>query len=126
MRNWIILIIIAIILIGAGIWQINYVEESSAYAISDAEYAVTLVENNNFDAANKHINELENTWKDMKNIWSMFIIHDEIDKIEAALLNFKTYTKLNNKEEAIVYSEELIQVLNHISAKQKVKVENVF
>lgn len=126
MRNVIILIVTSIILIAAGLWQISYIEESSRYAISDVEYVENLIRNDNFNGANAHINELENTWGSMKNIWSIFIMHDEIDDIETALVNLKTYTKLQNKEEALVYSEQLKQNLGHISIKQKIRIENVF
>jgi len=126
MRNFIILIVAIVILLSAGIWQIKYIEETSIFAISDVEYAMNLVQNNNFAAANAHITELDNTWKGMKNIWTIFINHNEIDDIEIALLNFKTYTKLNNKEESLLYSEQLKQNLKHVSEKQKIRIENVF
>jgi len=126
MRNFIILLVSIFILLIAGIWQINYIEETSIFAISDVEYAVNFVQNDNFDGANANIIELENTWKNMKQIWSIFINHTEIDDIEIALLNFKAYTKAHNKEEAIVYSEQLKQNIFHISEKQKIRIENVF
>jgi len=126
MRNFIILTLAIIILLIAGIWQIKYIEETSAFAISDTEYAINLVQNNNFDGANTHIKELEKTWGSMKTMWTMFINHTEIDDIEIALLNFKMYVKLNNKEEALLYSEQLKHNLYHISEKQKVRIENVF
>jgi hypothetical protein len=126
MKNVIILVTTILVLFIAGIWQIKYIKESSIYVISDVEYATNLLENNNFNGANNHISELENTWENMKKIWSIFIAHDEIDDIETALVNFKTYTKSQNKEEALVYSEQLKQNLNHISKKQEIRFENVF
>jgi hypothetical protein len=126
MKNFIILILAIGILISAGIWQIKYLEETSIFAISDVEYAVNLVKNNNFAAANKHIIELNNTWNGMKGIWTIFINHNELDDIEIALLNFKTYTELNNKEQSLIYSEQLKQNLKHVSEKQKIRIENVF
>jgi hypothetical protein len=126
MRNFIVLIVALIILIAAGIWQINYIEESSTYATSDVEYITNLIRNNNFTEASKQVDVLEKTWKDMSNIWNIFIIHDEIDNIQEVLVNFKMYTKLEDKEEALVYSELLIQNFTHISKKQKIRIENVF
>ncbi len=126
MRNAIIFTIAILILFIAGYWQIKYIEETSIYAMSDVEYIMNLVQNNNFDGANTHIIELEKTWGNMRNIWSIFIMHDEIDDIETALVNFKTYIKLKNKEESLVYSELLKQNLGHISKRQKITIENVF
>ncbi len=126
MKNLIILIFTLVVLISAGIWQINYIEESSIYAIADVAYITNLINNNKFTEANKHVVELEKTWKEMSNIWNIFIIHDEIDDIQEILINFKMYTKLENKEKALVYSEQLIQNFNHITKKQKIRIENVF
>ncbi|MDD2376381.1 MAG: DUF4363 family protein [Clostridia bacterium] len=126
MKNFIILTLAIIILIITSIWQIKYIEETSIFAISDVDYAMNLVQNDNFNGANTHIKELENTWKNMKKMWTIFINHNEIDDIEIALLNFKIYVELNNKDEALLYSEQLKHNLYHISEKQKVKIENVF
>lgn len=126
MRNAIILGVSLIILLTAGIWQIRYIEESAIYAISDVEYATNLIKNNDFERASTHIDKLENTWTNMSTIWNIFIVHNEIDDIREILVNFKMYTKLEDKVESLVYSEQLIQNLQHVINKQKVKMENVF
>ncbi|MDD4387507.1 MAG: DUF4363 family protein [Clostridia bacterium] len=126
MKNAIMLVVALAILIISGIWQIRYIEESSIYAISDTQYVVNLINNDDFVGAKKHINELKNTWEEMRDIWNIFIIHDEIDEIEEIMVNFEMYTKLENKEEALVYSERLKRSFTHVSKKQKIKIENVF
>jgi len=126
MRNAIILVIALGILIIASIWQIRYIEESSIYAVSDTQYIVNLINNDDFDGSKKHLTELKETWKDMCKIWNIFIIHDEIDEIEEIMVNFDMYTKLENKEEALVYAERLKRSFEHIALKQKVRIENVF
>lgn len=125
MRNTLILSVALIVLILCGYWQIKYIEESSIYAISDVQYVTNLIQNNDYVRANKHIEELKKTWRDMSSIWNIFIIHDEIDEIEEIMVNFEMYTKLENKEEALVYSKRLERSLEHISKKQKIKLENV-
>lgn len=125
MRNWIILIITVGILIYAGIWQIKYIEESSIFAISDVDYTVNLINNNNFIAANSSVENLEQTWKNMQKIWATFINHKEIDDVVVSITNLKMYTKLQDKKEALVYAEQLKQNLDHISKKQKIRLENV-
>lgn len=125
MRNALILSVALIVLILCGYWQIKYIEESSIYAISDVQYVTNLIQNNDYARANKHIEELKKTWRDMSNIWNIFIVHDEIDEIEEIMVNFEMYTKLENKEEALVYSKRLERSLEHISKKQKIKLENV-
>ncbi|MEG1705346.1 MAG: DUF4363 family protein [Clostridia bacterium] len=125
-KNVITLILSIIILISAGIWQIDYLNKTSMYAMSDTEYIKNLIQNDNFKLANEHIKELENTWNGMKDTWNIFVTHDEIDDVEEAMTNFKMYTLQENKEEALVYAQQIHQNLNHIAKNQQVRFENIF
>lgn len=126
MKNGIILVVALAILLIGGIWEVKYIEESSIYAVSDAQYIINLINNDDFDGAKDHMVELKATWKNMRKIWNIFVVHDEIDEIEEIMVNLDMYTKLENKEEALVYSERLKRSLEHISLKQKLSIENVF
>lgn len=125
-KNVITLILSIAILLLAGFWQINYLNETAMYVMSDTEYIKNLVENNNFKAANEHIRELENTWNSTKDIWNIFVTHDEIDDVEEAITNFKTYILLENKEEALIASAQIKQNVQHISKNQQVSFSTVF
>ncbi|MEG1009254.1 MAG: DUF4363 family protein [Clostridia bacterium] len=126
MKNFIVLTISLILIITGGIYEIKYFKDSSQYAIVDVEYSKNLVDNNKFSEASAHIEELEKTWNNMKDIWNIFINHDEIDDIQEAMINYKMYTRLQNREEALVYAEILSNNFTHIAKKEYIKLDNVF
>jgi hypothetical protein len=126
MKNIFIFIISLALLVGFGIWEINYFNDSSMYILSDIDYAKGLVESDKFTEASNHIKEIDNTWNNMKNTWNIFVNHDEIDDIEENLTNYKMYIRLGDKDEVLVYAEQLHKDFSHISKKQKLYFENVF
>jgi hypothetical protein len=126
MKQVIILIAVTVILILSGIWEIKYFDESSQYVLSDVGYIKNAVANNNFKLAKAHIAELNKTWDDVKNVWSMFIEHQEIDNIEEAMMKFKSYVETENKEESIVYAESLDNLYRHVSDREDIDPSNVF
>lgn len=125
MKQWLILIVSLIILIFSGIWEINYLKNSSIYALSDLEYSRNLVENGNFTLANEQINSIDDSWKNIKSVWSIFIDHEEIGNIDERILDYKTCIELKDKEEAIKAAKELERIFRHVVEKQEIRVGNV-
>lgn len=126
MKQWLVLIISIFIIIFSGIYEVKYLKETSNYLLSDIEYCRNAIENNNYNLANKHIENVYSTWENIDNIWSIFIDHDEIGNIEEELLQFKIYIEEENKSEAIVACKELKRIILHSVDKQELSVANVF
>lgn len=126
MKQWVILIISLFLVIFFGMYEVRYLSQSSSYILSDVEYCENAIENNNFKIAKEHLEDLENTWQNLDNIWSIFIDHDEIGNIDQELLQFKVYVEEENKEEALLSCRELKRIINHSVEKQKLSVANVF
>ena len=126
MKQWLILIISIIVVVFFGMYEVKYLDESSSYILSDIDYCRNAIENNNFEIAKSHIENVENTWQELNNIWSIFVDHDEIGNIDEELLQFKVYIEEENKEEAILACKELKRIITHSVEKQKLSVANVF
>lgn len=125
MKQWVILILSIIIVVLAGLWEINYLEKTSRYALSDIEYSRNMIDNSNFEMAKSKLNDLSITWNNLKKVWSMFIEHHETEQIDEYIVKYMTYIELENKEEAIAASKELERVFRHIIEKQKISIDNV-
>ncbi len=125
MKQWLILIVSLIVLILSGIWEINYLKNSSIYALSDLEYSRNLVENGNFTLANEQINSIDDSWKNIKTVWSIFIDHEEIGNIDERILDYKTCIELKDKDEAIKAAKELERIFKHVVEKQEIRVGNI-
>ncbi len=126
MRNAVIFLAVAILLIVSGIMQLNYLEDSSNYLIGDVNYIKNLVYNNDFSGAKDHMNEFEDTWNNMSNIWCIFIHHNETEELKRSMTNLKTSLELENNESAYMSIDEIIDKLKQITRKQEVRAENVF
>lgn len=125
MKQTIIMIICVIILIGGGIAEIKYLEKTSVFLSSDMDYIRNAIQNDNYELANKQMEKSFKSWTDTKKVWNMFIIHEEIDDIEEALVELKEYLKFENKEECIVAIEKVKKDLEHSVKRQKVSLDNI-
>lgn len=126
MKQIVILLVSLVVLITSGIYEVHYLEKTSRYALSDLEYSKNAIDNDNYALAKEHIKALENTWNHMKGIWNIFVVHEEIDQIEDAMISYKVYIENEDKEMAVLEYETLVRTLSHIVEKQKLTIENVF
>ena len=102
MKQVIIMIICIIILVVGGVFEIKYLEKSSIYLSSDMDYIKNAIDNNNYVLAKDQVDKSWQTWENLKNTWNMFIIHEEIDDIDDAMVELKEYIDYKNKEECFV------------------------
>ena len=125
MKQWIILIVCVMLLLLAGIWQINYLEKSSRYTLADIEYVKNSAINENYLLAKEGINNVEKTWNSVKTVWHIFVDSNEVDKVEEHITQIKSYIDEEDKEEIIVNANELNRVMNYIVKKQEIKLGNI-
>ncbi|MCX8074592.1 MAG: DUF4363 family protein [Clostridia bacterium] len=126
MKQLVILLVSLSLIVFAGIWEGKYLDMTSQYVLSDINYSKNAIDNNNFDLAKSHIKDTQTTWNEIKEVWIMVVEHNEIDKIEDALVKYEGYIENKDKTEALVYAKKLEQIFRHISEKQKISIGNVF
>ena len=125
MKQFSIMIICIIVLVTGGIFEIKYLEKSSIYLSTDMDYIKSAINSDNFLLAKEQIDKSWQTWEGLKNTWNMFIIHEEIDDIEEAMIELKEYINYENKEECIVAIEKVKRNLEHTVKRQELKIDNV-
>jgi hypothetical protein len=126
LKQIITLIVSLIIIIFGGIFEIQYIEHSSRYLLSDIEYSKNAINNNNFELAKSHIENLEDTWNNLKGTWNIFVIQDEIDNVDNTIVTYKIHTEYGNEEEAMADCDLLKNMIEDIVQKHKVTYENIF
>jgi len=125
-KQIVILLISTLIILFSGIYEIKYLKDTSRYILSDIEYSKNALNNDNFELAKNHVKKLEDTWNNMKNVWNMFLVKEDIEEIEKRITMYKIHTEYNNSEEAIVDCELLKEMIEDAVDKHKVKFENIF
>ena len=126
LKQVMIFLISSAIIIFSGFWEIKYLENSSRYILSDIQYSKNALNNNNFELAKAHVEKLEDTWDSMKNVWSMFVVQDDIEEIESTMTMYKIHTEYNDREEAMIDCDLLKGMIKGIVEKHKVNCNNIF
>ena len=126
MKKQIIILLVALfLLIFCGMWEINYLENTSRYLHSDIDSVKNLVENDNFELAKKGYENIENTWNNMSKVWNIFVNHERLDYLEEEMVLLKSNIEISQKDEALNSIEKLNRIVSQIVEKQKPTFEHV-
>lgn len=126
MKDFILLLVILMCIVGLGMWQISYLEESSRYLKTDLNYAEYYIDLEKYEEAEKSMLLIENTWNNLKDTWGLFIHHDDIEYIDVSISEIKSYVKDMSKEDAKASIQKLISNISYTVDCEKVRFENVF
>lgn len=126
MFKQILTLIIALgILIFSGIWEINYLENSSKYLMGDIDNTINYINQEKFNMAKVANKNVISTWKNMKFVWNIFVNHERVDDLEEALVDIESYIEFENKEESISSANKSKRIINQIVEKQKFTPEHI-
>ena len=120
-------IIIVLIILGNNITQDytrNNIQDISTELEKLEEELV--VEEINWENAKKHYYEINKKWKDVKNIMSYFIEHDELEKVETDLVGLNSFIDMKEEKEAVAELNRAIFVLKHIEDKNNLNLRSIF
>lgn len=126
MFKQILTLIIALgILIFSGIWEINYLENSSKYLMGDIDNTINYINQDKYDMAKDANKNVISTWKNMKFVWNIFVNHERVDDLEETLVDLESYIEFENKEDSISSANKLKRIINQIVEKQKFTPEHI-
>lgn len=126
MKQWVILIIAIALIVWAGFFEICYLEKTSRYLLSDVDYSKQALNSDNVELAKSHYEPLNSTWENLKQVWAIYVDHDEIEDMDKTILEYKLYLEQDSNEDAYISLCELERKINHIVEKQQVHIGNVF
>lgn len=126
LKQVLIFVISSAVLILSGIWEIRYIDNSSRYVLSDIEYSKNALRNNNFELAKAHLENLEGTWDNIKKVWNMFVIQEEIDNVDNIIATYKIHIEYDNLEDSMADCDLLKRMVEDIVNKHKISYENIF
>ena len=121
------IVIIILIIVGNAITQ-NYTRQN----IQDISTALEkleeelIVQEINWNNAKSHYYDINKKWKDVKNIMSYFIEHDELEKVETNLVGLNSFIDMRDEKEAVAELNRAIFVLKHIEDKNNLNLRNIF
>lgn len=120
----IIIFLVAVIIIG-GCLTLYALDSESQRLDADLSRLEGEIKNQNWDAAEKELEEFHRKWDKTSTLWSMLIDHYEIDNIELALSELVSYVKTRDKNEALAQMSSLRVLIKHIPEKEAFSLKNV-
>lgn len=130
MKDIVIIILLIIIIVGGDFYTRNHLKKSTEELLSKLENLKEKIllakESENRQELKKEMEKTEQRWRKISDIWSIVIVHQEIDNIEQTLVRAKSYIYDGNLEDAIAEVEAAIFFANHINEREQIKIKNIF
>ena len=126
MKQIAILVIVLLIIIGAGIWEMSYLKESSTYFLTDINNTYQIAERKDYELAKNEAEKLQEVWKDIRKIWAIFIDDSQMDDVGDRLVSFVSYIETENEEEIKHSYNILYSAVRNVVEFECLKAENIF
>lgn len=130
MRDVLIIFSIVIVILSGNYLIDRYLGRTSNELVSSLqhlkEHVIIANENNDRSYITQEMEKMEKSWEDISNVWSIIVMHQEIDNIEQALIKSKAIINDGNIEDAIPELETAIFYVEHVNAREKLQLKNVF
>ena len=130
MREFTIIFIILIIIIGGALYIDKYLENSSkelSGMLEDLKEKVNLVEEEgDVEEIKKEAEKAYNRWEETEEKWAFIVLHSELDLIETSFIRMKAQIEEGEISRSIEEIDASIFLVNHISEKEKFCLKNIF
>lgn len=125
MKQYIILFSSLILVVTLHLFQINYLEKTSKYFLTDIGDTTQALLREDFEEAKKSASEVEYTWNSIKDGWDSLGEHDDVGQISLYISNLSLYTRQYEKTDALSETENIKHTINHIIQSEKLRLGNI-
>lgn len=130
MREIIIITVIVIVIFAGDFLTQSYLETSVNEMQIELETlkkeAIKSKENDERKTLEEQFNKTEEKWKETNDMWSVIVMHAELDKIEESLTRTKSSIFDGQLEEALEEIETAMFYINHVKEREKIELKNIF
>ena len=114
-----------LVIIISGALTLYYLHLSANKLEKTVNDASISVENNQWESANKYLDDFENSWDKTKFSWSILLDHYEIDNIDNSFAKAKKYVGSKDFPSSQAELQALRQYILHIPKKESFSIENI-
>lgn len=123
----IVSIIIVCIIIASIIAQNNTKKEISDIDNQLENFKTEIMENKKgYIELNEEIDKIYDNWVEKDKILSLYLEHNELEKINLSLKTIKGFVEVDITNESVQEIEKCIATLDHIEEKQAFNIKNIF
>ena len=125
-RETVICIVIIISIVGLDLFTQNFTKQSVDLITNElSEIKQDMISGDKEKTKNK-IDELNEVWKNKHDKLAYYIEHDELEKVDTAIINMKSYFERDDYSSASAELEEGKFILEHIEDKNSFNLQNIF
>ena len=125
-KETVICIIIVSIIIFLDVFTQIYTDKSASYISDMFSDLKTEILNGNKEKAFTEIDELNKKWTNMHDKLAYYIEHDELEKVDTAIVKMKSYIESDDYASAIAELDAGRFVMEHIKNKYAFNLQNIF
>ena len=125
MKVVVITVLILILFFGGAIYINQHVEKNANELLSYINDLDKAIEEKRWDDTSVYIANMDQSWKNTKRLWLLFMEHGEIDSIDSITSKIKRFVEIEEREMAIGEIVLLQEALDHIINKQTLKLSNI-
>ena len=123
----IVSIIIVCIIIASIIAQNNTKKEIADIDNQLKNFKTEIIENKKgYNELNEEIDKIYDNWVEKDKILSLYLEHNELEKINLSLKTIKGFVEVDITNESVQEIEKCIATLDHIEEKQAFNIKNIF
>jgi len=122
----VIMMAITIIFIGFAIWTQHTLASSAQTLEQTLNSLESAIKGDNWETANEQLEYFNQLWEKTKNLWQIFIDHEEIDNIDVTLARVKQLVSTKEKADSLSEISALKLFIVHIPQKESLCLVNMF
>ena len=125
-KEAVICVIIVTFIFGLEIFTQNFTKETVSQMTGTLTSLKDAISNEDNEKIKEEIDTLNKNWESKHGKLAYYIEHDELEKVETAIVRMKSYIESEKFEDAIAELEDGKFVLEHIQDKNSFNLENIF
>lgn len=125
-KEAVICVIIVTFIFGLEIFTQNFTKETVSQMTGTLTSLKDAISNEDNEKIKEEIDNLNKNWESKHGKLAYYIEHDELEKVETAIVRMKSYIESEKFEDAIAELEDGKFVLEHIQDKNSFNLENIF
>ena len=125
-KELIISIVIIISIFSLDMFTQNYTEKSVERITEQFSNLKTYISDNNAENIQNTIKNIDDDWEKIHDKLAYYIEHDELEKVDTAIVTMRSYIETKDYSSAIAELDEGKFVLEHIQEKNSFNLQNIF
>ena len=126
LKEIVLSIIIIVVIFGLDIFTQGYTKNSTKEMTEMMANLKATILNEDKEKIETFVKEIDEKWTNKHDRLAYYIEHDELEKVDTAIVMMKSFLETNDYSSAVAELDEGKFVLEHIKDKNSFNIQNVF